>query len=59
MTELKDEHFEVISKNKQKAYDERQKMRDQLAFFVLNCDSYDLMKLYDEFKRLKRNTIIK
>ena len=59
MTELKDEHFEVISKNKQKAYDERQKMRDQLAFFVLNCDSYDLMKLYDEFKRLKRNTTIK
>jgi len=55
MTELKDEHFEVISKNKQKAYDERQKMRDQLAFFVLNCDSYDLMKLYDEFKRLKKN----
>ena len=55
MTELKDEHFEVISKNKQKAHEERQKMRDQLAFFVLNCDSYDLMKLYDEFKRLKKN----
>ena len=32
MTELKDEHFEVISKNKQKAYSDRQKMRDQLAF---------------------------
>ena len=45
--------------NKQKAYNDRQKMRDQLAFFVLNCDSYDLMKLYDEFKRLKRDKTIK
>ena len=55
MTELKNEHFEVIDKNKQKAYEERQDMRDQLAFFVLNCNSFDLMKLYDEFKRLKKN----
>jgi len=59
MTELKDEHFEVISKNKQKAHEERQDMRDQLAFFVLNCNSFDLMKLYDEFKRLKRDKIVK
>ena len=59
MTELKNEHFEVIDKNKQKAYEERQDMRDQLAFFVLNCDSYDLMKLYDEFKRLRRNKTVK
>ena len=59
MTELKDEHFEVISKNKQKAHEERQNMRDQLAFFVLNCNSFDLMKLYDEFKRLKRDKTVK
>ena len=59
MTELKDEHFEVIDKNKQKAHEERQNMRDQLAFFVLNCNSFDLMKLYDEFKRLKRDKIVK
>ena len=59
MTELKDEHFEVIDKNKQKAHEERQNMRDQLAFFVLNCNSFDLMKLYDEFKRLKRNKTVK
>ena len=59
MTELKDEHFEVISKNKQKASSDRQNMRAQLAVFVLNCDSYDLMKLYDEFKRLKRDKTIK
>ena len=59
MTELKNEHFEVIDKNKQKAHEERQNMRDQLAYFVLNCNSFDLMKLYDEFKRLKRNKTVK
>jgi len=59
MTELKNEHFEVIDKNKQKAHEDRQNMRDQLAYFVLNCNSFDLMKLYDEFKRLKRNKIVK
>jgi len=59
MTELKNEHFEVIDKNKQKAHEDRQNMRDQLAFFVLNCNSFDLMKLYDEFKRLKRNKTVK
>ena len=59
MTELKNEHFEIIDKNKQKAHEERQDMREQLAFFVLNCDSYDLMKLYNEFKRLKRDKTVK
>ena len=59
MTELKNEHFEVIDKNKQKAHEDRQNMRDQLAFFVLNCNSFDLMKLYDDFKRLKRNKTVK
>ena len=59
MTELKNEHFEVIDKNKQKAHEDRQNMRDQLAYFVLNCNSFDLMKLYDEFKRLKRDKTVK
>jgi hypothetical protein len=35
MTELKQEHFEVIDKNKQKAHEDRQNMRDQLAVFIL------------------------
>ena len=59
MTELKNEHFEIIDKNKQKAHEDRQNMRDQLAYFVFNCNSFDLMKLYDEFKRLKRNKTVK
>jgi len=55
MTELKQEHFEVIDKNKQKAYEDRQNMRDQLAVFILNCNVYELSRLYDEYKRLKKN----
>ena len=55
MTELKQEHFEVIDKNKQKAREQQRDMRDQLAVFVLNCNSYELMKLYEVYKRLKKN----
>ena len=55
MTELKQEHFEVIDKNKHKVKLEQTAMRDQLAFFVLNCGVYELTKLYDEYKRLKKN----
>ena len=35
MTELKQEHFEVIDKNKQKYREEQRDMKDQLAVFVL------------------------
>ena len=55
MTELKQEHFEVIDKNKQKAREQQRDMRDQLAVFVLNCSVYELIRLYDEYKRLKKN----
>jgi len=55
MTELKEEHFEVIDKNKYKAKLEQTAMRDQLAVFVLNCNVYELTRLYDEYKRLKKN----
>ena len=55
MTELKQEHFEVIDKNKQKAREQQRDMRDQLAVFVLNCNVYELTRLYDEYKRLKKS----
>jgi hypothetical protein len=32
MTEIRDEHLEVISKNKAKAYEQQQEMRNELAF---------------------------
>jgi len=54
MTELRDEHLEVIDKNKAKAYEEQKEMRDELAFFVMNCTHFEMQELYSEMKRMKR-----
>ena len=54
MTELRDEHLEVISKNKAKAHAEQKNMRDELAFFVMNCTHFQMQELYSEMKRMKR-----
>jgi hypothetical protein len=55
MTELKQDHFEVIDSNKQKAYEEQKEMRVEISDFVLNCPKFKLFKLYDEYKRIKRD----
>jgi hypothetical protein len=57
MTELRDEHLEVISKNKAKAHEAQKSMRDELAFFVMNCTHFQMQELYSEMKRMKRKTI--
>ena len=57
MTELRDEHLEVISKNKGKAHEEQKEMRDELAFFVMNCTHFQMQELYSEMKRMKRRTV--
>tara|TARA_R100000322_G_C5289501_1_gene152092 strand:+ start:182 stop:364 length:183 start_codon:yes stop_codon:yes gene_type:complete len=44
---------QVQTGNKAKAYQEQKEMRDDLAFFVLNCNVFDLQKMYKEMKRLK------
>ena len=54
MTEIRDEHLEVISKNKAKAYEQQQEMRNELAFFVMNCNHFEMQELYSEMKRMKR-----
>ena len=54
MTELREEHFEVISENKARAYKQQRDMRDELAFFVMNCSSLNMQELYSEMKRMKR-----
>ena len=46
---------EVQQKNKQKDYQEQTEMRDDLAFFVLNCSVYALQEMYKEMKRLRKN----
>jgi hypothetical protein len=53
MTEIKDDVKHVIDENKAKAYQEQKEMRDDLTFFVLNCNVFNLQKMYTEMKRLK------
>ena len=43
----------VQQKNKQKVYAEQKEMRDDIAFFVLNCNVFKLQKMYEEMRRLK------
>jgi hypothetical protein len=54
MAELTDEHLEVISSNKAKAHEQQKSMRDELAFFVMNCTHFQMQELYSEMKRMKR-----
>ena len=44
----------VQQKNKQKVYKEQKDMRDDIAFFVLNCSVFKLQKMYEEMKRLNK-----
>ena len=43
----------VQQENKAKAYKEQKTMRDDLAFFVLNCGVYQLQKMTERMKQLK------
>ena len=54
MTELWYEHLEVITKNKIWAHEEQKNIRDELAFFVMNCTQFQMQELYSEMKRMKR-----
>lgn len=49
------EIMEVQQQNKAKAKEQQNQMRDDLMFFILNCNSYNLMKMYEQFKLLKRD----
>ena len=43
----------VQQENKANAYEEQKEMRDDLAFFVLNCSVYELQKMTERMKQLK------
>ena len=43
-----------ITENKARAYEEQKAMRDEIAFFVLNCSVFKLQKMYEEMKRLRK-----
>ena len=44
----------TITENKAKAHAEQKSMRDELAFFVMNCTHFQMQELYSEMKRMKR-----
>jgi len=54
MAELRDEHLEVISQNKARAYEEQKQMRRELLAFVAECNSFNMQELHSEMKRMKR-----
>lgn len=47
----------VQQKNKQKASEERKQMRVELAEFIDKCNTYELSRLYDEYRRLRKKII--
>ena len=53
MTEIKEDIKAVIDENKAKAYQEQKEMRDDVAFYVFNCDALKLQKMYQTMKELK------
>ena len=43
----------VQQKNKQKVYEEQKEMRNDIAFFVLNCSVFKLQRMHETMRRLK------
>ena len=46
----------VQQKNKARAHREQKDMRDDLAFYVLNCGVYQLQKMTERMKQLKNES---
>ena len=47
----------VQQKNKARAHREQKDMRDDLAFYVLNCGVYQLQKMTERMKQLKNESV--
>tara|TARA_B100000700_G_C14251287_1_gene492641 strand:+ start:118 stop:312 length:195 start_codon:yes stop_codon:yes gene_type:complete len=47
----------VQQKNKARAHAEQKEMRDDLAFYVLNCGVYQLQKMTERMKQLKNESV--
>ena len=54
MAELKEEHFEVIDRNRAKAFEEQKSMRKELIRWIESCDATHMQELYSEMKRMKK-----
>jgi hypothetical protein len=57
MAQQNEEHFEVISSNKAKAYEEQKEMRQELIKWINSCDKFQMLELYSEMRRMKRSAI--
>ena len=44
----------VQQENKAKARAQQKEMRDDIAFFVLNCNVFKLQRMYQEMRRLNK-----
>ena len=44
----------VQQENKATVHEEQKAMRDEVAFFVLNCNVFKLQRMYEEMKRLRK-----
>ncbi len=54
MAQQNEEHLEVISKNKAKAYEEQKEMREECADFIKDCSTFHLQEIHSEIRRLKK-----
>jgi len=57
MAQQNEEHFEVISGNKAKAYEEQKEMRQELIKWINSCDKFQMVELYSEMRRMKRSAL--
>ena len=55
MAQQNEEHFEVISSNNAKAYEEQKEMRQELIKWINSCDKFQMLELYSEMRRMKRS----
>jgi hypothetical protein len=54
MAQQNEEHLEVISQNKAKAYEEQKEMREECLEFISTCSTFHLQEIHSEIKRLKK-----
>ncbi len=48
----------IRAENKARVHEERKQMKIELAEYIDKCDSYELSRLYDEYKRIRKKQTI-
>ncbi len=55
MAQQNEEHLEVISRNKAKAFEEQKEMRQELIDWINSCSKMHMQELHAEMTRMKRS----